>query len=147
MLAEVAERGTSVAEAVRTLTELRHTPASPVQARRVQRQSAPPAATADVGGGGGGGGGGLVAALGARIVARGGVAGAGTGFLQALNSKLALQQQQPPAHRAGRVRQFINSRTVADPALCHESLMDQIKRGTTLRRTSTVNDRSAPKIR
>lgn len=33
-----------------------------------------------------------------------------------------------------------------DPRVCHESLMDQIKRGASLRQNGTTNDRSAPKI-
>ncbi|XP_072156556.1 uncharacterized protein [Bemisia tabaci] len=33
-----------------------------------------------------------------------------------------------------------------DPRLCHDSLMEQIKKGTLLRKTRTVNDRSAPHI-
>lgn len=33
-----------------------------------------------------------------------------------------------------------------DPRICHESLMDQIKRGATLKRNQKINDRSAPKI-
>lgn len=33
-----------------------------------------------------------------------------------------------------------------DPRICHESLMDQIKRGATLNRNKSINDRSAPKI-
>lgn len=33
-----------------------------------------------------------------------------------------------------------------DPKVCHDSLMDQIRRGATLRRAKVVNDRSAPKI-
>ncbi|CAG9763738.1 unnamed protein product [Ceutorhynchus assimilis] len=33
-----------------------------------------------------------------------------------------------------------------DPKVCHESLMDQIKRGATLKRAKIINDRSAPKI-
>lgn len=33
-----------------------------------------------------------------------------------------------------------------DPRMCHESLLDQIKKGATLKRNRTVNDRSAPKI-
>lgn len=33
-----------------------------------------------------------------------------------------------------------------DPRVCHDSLMDQIKRGSVLNRNKSVNDRSAPKI-
>ncbi|KAI5744399.1 hypothetical protein M8J76_001949 [Diaphorina citri] len=49
--------------------------------------------------------------------------------------------------RSSRVRQWISLRTSPDPKLCHDSLMEQIKRGTALRKTRTVNDRSAPRIR
>ncbi|KAH1007882.1 hypothetical protein HUJ04_005062 [Dendroctonus ponderosae] len=35
---------------------------------------------------------------------------------------------------------------IPDPKICHESLMDQIKRGATLKRAKIINDRSAPKI-
>ncbi|XP_021943395.2 uncharacterized protein LOC110841623 isoform X3 [Folsomia candida] len=48
--------------------------------------------------------------------------------------------------RAIRVRQWISSKTVPDPNSCRDSLMDQIRRGTKLKPTRTVNDRSAPKI-
>jgi len=48
--------------------------------------------------------------------------------------------------RAFRVRQWISSKTVSDPAVCRESLMDQIRRGTKLKPARVVNDRSAPKI-
>nr|CAD7431101.1 unnamed protein product [Timema monikensis] len=158
--------GISVADTVRTLTELKHTPASPNSLRRngsVRSQSADRRGSEATPG--------LIAVLsaklapnlsprnsrrhsedlnpgplGGRLLQRG-VAGPGQGFLQALNTKLALQHQQSQQHRATRVRQWINSRTLPDPTICHESLMDQIKRGTTLRRTGTVNDRSAPKIR
>jgi hypothetical protein len=48
--------------------------------------------------------------------------------------------------RAFRVRQWISSKTVSDPAVCRDSLMDQIRRGTKLKPARAVNDRSAPKI-
>lgn len=180
--AVAAAPGISVAETVRTLTELKHTPASPSTLRRnassVRSQSADrrgssgPVTNENAGG--------IIAALGAKLapslsprnsrrhsedsgggpsgggsrLLQRGVVGPGQGFLQALNSKLALQQQQQQQqqvavqqHKAARVRRFIASRTVPDPTVCHESLMDQIKRGTPLRRTGTVNDRSAPYIR
>ncbi|CAG9821314.1 unnamed protein product [Phaedon cochleariae] len=60
--------------------------------------------------------------------------GPGQCFLESLNAKLSQQhlsnvpQPQP------------------DPKVCHESLMDQIKRGATLKRAKMTNDRSAPKI-
>jgi len=47
---------------------------------------------------------------------------------------------------AFRVRQWISSKTIPDPTLVRESLMDQIRRGTKLKQTRAVNDRSAPKI-
>ncbi|XP_049830429.1 protein MTSS 2 isoform X4 [Schistocerca gregaria] len=133
------ERAGSVAETVRTLTELRHQPASPVMPRRVppsQRQSAPPATH-------------LPQETTTTVATRAAPGRGGAAFLQALNDKLALQQQAAAQGqlRAGKVRQLIASRTVSDPTTCHESLMDQIRRGTTLRRTGTVNDRSAPRIR
>lgn len=181
-----AGSGVSVAETVRTLTELKHTPASPSALRRntgsIRSQSA------DRRGSGSSNecSGYLIAAIGAKLVPtlsprnsrrhsedngaspsgsgsrllQRGVVGPGQGFLQALNSKLALQQQQQQQQqqqkqqkmaaqqlKAARVRHFIASRTIPDPTICHESLMDQIKRGTTLRRTGSVNDRSAPYIR
>ncbi|GFG33978.1 hypothetical protein Cfor_04854, partial [Coptotermes formosanus] len=167
--------GISVAETVRTLTELKHTPASPSALRRntgsIRSQSAERRGSGSTNEGSGS----LIAAIGAKLVPtlsprnsrrhsedsggspssgggrllQRGVVGPGQGFLQALNSKLALQHQQFTAqqHKAARVRNLIASRTVPDPAVCHESLMDQIKRGTTLRRTGSVNDRSAPYIR
>lgn len=170
-----AGSGVSVAETVRTLTELKHTPASPSALRRntvsIRSQSADRRGSGSTNEGSGS----LIAAIGAKLVPtlsprnsrrhsedsggspssgggrllQRGVVGPGQGFLQALNSKLALQHQQITSqqHKAARVRNFIASRTVPDPAVCHESLMDQIKRGTTLRRTGSVNDRSAPYIR
>ncbi|XP_022912928.1 protein MTSS 1 isoform X2 [Onthophagus taurus] len=76
--------------------------------------------------------------------------GPGQTFLDSLNAKLAQQHitnncsaQQT---RVNKIRQIINSKTVSDPKICHESLMDQIKRGATLKRPKMVNDRSAPKI-
>jgi len=171
-----AGSGISVAETVRTLTELKHTPASPGALRRntgsIRSQSADRRGSGSTNEGSGG----LIAAIGAKLaptlsprnsrrhsednggspsggsgrLLQRGVVGPGQSFLQTLNSKLALQQQQQIAaqqHKAARVRRFIASRTVPDPAVCHESLMDQIKRGTTLRRTGTVSDRSAPYIR
>ncbi|XP_071443680.1 SH3 and multiple ankyrin repeat domains protein 1 isoform X5 [Hetaerina americana] len=49
------------------------------------------------------------------------------------------QQQQHPSHpKAARVRQWISSRSAPDPKICHDSLMDQIRRGAPLRRTRGV---------
>ncbi|KAF5301345.1 hypothetical protein FQA39_LY10743 [Lamprigera yunnana] len=74
----------------------------------------------------------------------------GQNFLDSLNAKLAQQHMtnnmQQPQLKALKIRQIINSRAQPDPKLCHESLMDQIKRGATLKRAKVVNDRSAPKI-
>lgn len=66
-----------------------------------------------------------------------------TGFLENLNARLA---EQRLSGKAFAVRNLINSKALPDPRLCHESLMDQIKRGATLKRNRTINDRSAPKI-
>ncbi|XP_055631294.1 uncharacterized protein DDB_G0283357 isoform X3 [Toxorhynchites rutilus septentrionalis] len=66
-----------------------------------------------------------------------------TGFLENLNARLA---EQRLSGKAFAVRNLINSKALPDPRICHESLMDQIKRGATLKRNRTVNDRSAPKI-
>lgn len=76
--------------------------------------------------------------------------GPGQSFLDSLNAKLTNQHisnNSPQAqHKASKIRQMINSRAQPDPKLCHESLMDQIKRGATLKRAKIINDRSAPKI-
>ncbi|KAI8117429.1 Metastasis suppressor protein 1, partial [Lucilia cuprina] len=64
-------------------------------------------------------------------------------FLENLNAKLA---KQSLSGRAFAVRNLINSKALPDPRICHESLMDQIKRGATLKRNQKINDRSAPKI-
>lgn len=137
--------GISVAETVRTLTEMNHQPASPVSVRRssssVRATSAERRAES-----------GLMAALSARIAPN----------LSPRHSRKQQQQQQLHHHfhqvnqhqemvgkmtvpRASRVRQWIALRTVPDPTLCRASLMDQIKRGTHLRPTGIMNDRSAPK--
>ncbi|KAJ6643227.1 Protein MTSS 1 [Pseudolycoriella hygida] len=79
------------------------------------------------------------------------------GFLENLNAKLA---EQRLSGKAFAVRNLINSKALPrsdnkshipvpsepDPRICHESLMDQIKRGATLKRNKSINDRSAPKI-
>ncbi|XP_039437252.1 uncharacterized protein LOC120418809 isoform X13 [Culex pipiens pallens] len=65
------------------------------------------------------------------------------GFLENLNARLA---EQRLSGKAFAVRSLINSKALPDPRICHESLMDQIKRGATLKRNRTINDRSAPKI-
>lgn len=144
--------GISVAETVRTLTEMNHQPASPVSVRRssssVRATSAERRAES-----------GLMAALSARIAPN----------LSPRHSRKQQHPQQPAQYhhqfaphplnnqhqpecvgkmtvpRASRVRQWIALRTVPDPTLCRASLMDQIKRGTHLRPTGVMNDRSAPK--
>ncbi|XP_055316561.1 DEP domain-containing protein DDB_G0279099 isoform X19 [Sitodiplosis mosellana] len=88
------------------------------------------------------------------------------GFLENLNAKLA---EQRLSGKAFAVRNIINSKALKrvdgsrsqipvansnnyancdepDPRVCHESLMDQIKRGAPLKRNKSINDRSAPKI-
>ncbi|XP_018562926.1 metastasis suppressor protein 1 isoform X2 [Anoplophora glabripennis] len=75
--------------------------------------------------------------------------GPGQSFLDSLNAKLAQQHisnVQQPQLKANKIRQLINSKAQPDPKVCHESLMDQIKRGATLKRAKSTNDRSAPKI-
>ncbi|KAK6643736.1 hypothetical protein RUM43_005246 [Polyplax serrata] len=163
-----------VAETVRTLTELQHTPASPgVTRRSVSAVRSLSAERRDSAGSS------LIAALSAKIapnlsprhsrrhsedmIARNlspgsltalsgrllhrGISSPGQNFLDSLNAKLAIQQQnQLKVHNAARVRQLFAGRTVSDPTVCHDSLMEQIKKGTSLKKTRTVNDRSAPKI-
>lgn len=111
----------SVAETVRALTELKHTPASPVSIRRthsLRSQSADRKPD--------------------------------SGIIATISSKLAtgrrFSQEPVSCSKAVRVRQKIATRTLPDPTLCHDSLMDQIKKGTVLKKTRTVNDRSAPRI-
>lgn len=100
-----------------------------------------------------------------------------TSFLESLNAKLAHQQQPqqqqqqqqpqpqiiatPPqvatsgagarsnnATRSASVRRIMGNRApIIDPSQVRDSLMDQIRRGTSLRKTSgPINDRSAPQI-
>ncbi|XP_044744442.1 protein MTSS 2 isoform X2 [Coccinella septempunctata] len=73
--------------------------------------------------------------------------GPGQNFLDSLNAKLAQQHiNSSPQLKANKIRQFFNSKAQPDPRTCHESLMDQIKRGAPLKRAKIINDRSAPKI-
>ncbi|XP_076259378.1 missing-in-metastasis isoform X5 [Rhynchophorus ferrugineus] len=77
--------------------------------------------------------------------------GPGQSFLDSLNAKLAQQHLSSGTGsggglKASKIRQLINSKAQPDPKVCHESLMDQIKRGATLKRAKIINDRSAPKI-
>lgn len=75
------------------------------------------------------------------------------GFLETLNAKLAQQQQalqqgNNGTSRSASVRRIMGNRVpIMDPVQMRDSLMDQIRRGTPLRKTSgPINDRSAPKI-
>ena len=63
-------------------------------------------------------------------------------FVNQLNAKLAQQQQIDGARDAGSG----GGRAPARSLDHHESLMDQIRRGTSLRRARSTNDRSLPKI-
>lgn len=74
-------------------------------------------------------------------------------FLETLNAKLAQQQQalqesNNAMSRSASIRRIMSNRMpVIDPLQVRDSLMDQIRRGTSLRKTSgPINDRSAPKI-
>ncbi|XP_012231027.2 serine-rich adhesin for platelets isoform X1 [Linepithema humile] len=76
---------------------------------------------------------------------------AAPGFLETLNAKLAQQQQalqQAGTSRSASVRRIMGNRVpIMDPVQVRDSLMDQIRRGTSLKKTSgPINDRSAPKI-
>ncbi|XP_029177826.1 protein MTSS 2-like isoform X3 [Nylanderia fulva] len=76
------------------------------------------------------------------------------GFLETLNAKLAQQQQvlqqagNNGASRSASIRRIMGNRVpIMDPVQMRDSLMDQIRRGTSLKKTSgPINDRSAPKI-
>lgn len=80
-----------------------------------------------------------------KLVQRG-LSSPGKNFLESLNAKLAIQQNQLKINNAAKVRQLFAEKTVSDPSVCHDSLMDQIKKGTPLKKTGAINDRSAPKI-
>ncbi|XP_049881133.1 protein MTSS 1 [Pectinophora gossypiella] len=69
------------------------------------------------------------------------------GFLDKLSATIQQQKRQLDSPRATSVRDMINAHAQPDPRVCHTSLMEQIKRGATLRRNKQCNDRSAPKIR
>jgi len=58
------------------------------------------------------------------------------------------QQQQRHLNRSASVRRFMANRVpILDPIQVRDSLMDQIRKGTSLRKTTgPINDRSAPKI-
>ncbi|XP_028171738.1 MTSS1-like protein isoform X5 [Ostrinia furnacalis] len=68
-------------------------------------------------------------------------------FLDKLSATIQQQRRQLDSTRANTVRDMINAHAQPDPRVCHTSLMEQIKRGATLRRNKHCNDRSAPKIR
>lgn len=68
-------------------------------------------------------------------------------FLDKLSATIQQQRRQLDSTRAKSVREMINAHAQPDPRVCHTSLMEQIKRGATLRRNKQCNDRSAPKIR
>lgn len=68
-------------------------------------------------------------------------------FLDKLSATIQQQKSRMESHRATAVRDIINRHAQPDPRQCHTSLMEQIKRGATLRRNKHCNDRSAPKIR
>uniref|UniRef100_A0A8D8LKI2 Metastasis suppressor protein 1 n=2 Tax=Cacopsylla melanoneura TaxID=428564 RepID=A0A8D8LKI2_9HEMI len=106
-----------VAETVRTLTELNHQPASPVAVRRSSSNRSTSSDRSSI-----------IAQLSARLTP-------------------TLSRRYESLPRSSKVRQWISLRTTPDPKLCHDSLMEQIKRGTALRKTRAVNDRSAPCIR
>jgi len=77
---------------------------------------------------------------------------AAPGFLETLNAKLAQQQQALQqagnTSKSASIRRIMGNRVpIMDPLQMRDSLMDQIRRGTPLRKTSgPINDRSAPKI-
>ncbi|XP_050525136.1 protein MTSS 2 isoform X2 [Daktulosphaira vitifoliae] len=115
--------GGSVAETVRNLTKLNHQPASPIMLRRSPSNRS---------------------SSGDRISR---ASEPVTGFIAAIGSRL---MQQPK--NTGNGSPKLNKRWIApsrhsivDPATCHDSLMEQIKKGMVLKRTIVVNDRSAPK--
>lgn len=198
------QRSISVSETVRTLTELRHTPASPSLLRKAagQSQAHNPAgalqhnavlqvtrssverscaairsASQERGSnpaqGPGGVGQNFMAVLSAKLINSTGTSGGNasgspksarkhsvdqqsnknsktqSGFLETLNAKLAHQQQSLQGNsKSASVRRIMGNRVpIMDPVQVRDSLMDQIRRGTSLRKTTgPINDRSAPKI-
>lgn len=77
------------------------------------------------------------------------------GFLETLNARLKHQhpakqvsEQNNATNKSASVRRIMANRVpIIDPLQVRDSLMDQIRRGTSLRKTSgPINDRSAPKI-
>jgi hypothetical protein len=63
-------------------------------------------------------------------------------LLQSLTARLAQMQS---GNKAYRVRTLIASKTVRDPTIVHDSLMDQIRRGTVLRHTAN-QDQADPRM-
>lgn len=116
--------GSNVAETVRNLTQLNHTPASPILLRRTPSSRS---TSAD------------------RCNSRS--SEPVTGFIAALGSRLLQQQPKTTSGSPKSARRWIAParHSVVDPAMCHGSLMEQIRKGMVLRRTIAVNDRSAPK--
>lgn len=116
--------GGSVAETVRNLTQLNHTPASPILLRRTPSNRS---TSAD------------------RCNSRS--SEPVTGFIAALGSRLLQQQPKITGGSPKLAKRWIAParHSVVDPAVCHDSLMEQIRKGMVLRRTIVVNDRSAPK--
>uniref|UniRef100_A0A023F285 Putative cdna sequence n=1 Tax=Triatoma infestans TaxID=30076 RepID=A0A023F285_TRIIF len=134
---EVKQSGISVAETVRTLTQLNHTPASPGSLRRS-----------------GGGQAGLTTGISLSHT----TSVSNTSQSCTNTIKISTNTSTGPSGTASGIVAAILSRQSTtkdklerdkehtDPRVAHDSLMDQIKRGTHLRKTSTVNDRSAPRI-
>lgn len=113
----------SVAETVRNLTQLNHTPASPILLRRTPSNRS---TSAD------------------RCNSRS--SEPVTGFMAALGSRLLQQQSKTTSGSPKSPRRWIAPvrHSVVDPATCHDSLMEQIRNGMVLKRTISVSDRSAP---
>ncbi|XP_060874551.1 protein MTSS 2-like isoform X2 [Metopolophium dirhodum] len=116
--------GGNVAETVRNLTQLNHTPASPILLRRTPSNRS---TSAD------------------RCNSRS--SEPVTGFMAALGSRLLQQQPKTTSGSPKLGRRWIAParHSVVDPATCHDSLMEQIRKGMVLRKSIAVNDRSAPK--
>ncbi|XP_022163548.1 MTSS1-like protein isoform X3 [Myzus persicae] len=114
----------NVAETVRNLTQLNHTPASPILLRRTPSNRS---TSAD------------------RCNSRS--SEPVTGFMAALGSRLLQQQPKTTGGSPKLSRRWIAParHSVVDPATCHDSLMEQIRKGMVLRKSIAVNDRSAPK--
>ncbi|XP_050057006.1 protein MTSS 2 isoform X4 [Aphis gossypii] len=116
--------GGSVAETVRNLTQLNHTPASPILLRRTPSNRSTSADRCN--------------SYSSEPV---------TGFMAALGSRLLQQQPKTTGGSPKLTRRWIAParHSVVDPATCHDSLMEQIRKGMVLRKSIAINDRSAPK--